>query len=182
MDKQKSEYLADFSCARKKVAETHIEFAHRLKRYYSRGTGNAILNAGENLALVEAFLNGLSQSEGTALRLCASSNELEDVMKLAQRASRSRGSGRSDEVNALQQALQETRKEIAELKDGKNYANRQNFGQKRWKKGKCHYCQIPGHFWRDCRKRAYESPNWVPKEENKNEKVNEAESDKNKQQ
>ena len=162
LDKQKSEYLQDFATARKKASESHVEFAHRIKRYYARGTGNTNPNAGETLALIEAFLNGLNTSEATALRLCASSEELQDLTKLALRASRSRNSERNNkEVSALQEALQEAKKEVAELRENK-IPDRQNFQQRR-KIGKCHFCNIPGHYWRECRKRARNDPNWRPK-------------------
>ena len=40
--------------------------------------------------------------------------------------------------------------------------SRQEFSGTR-KPGKCAYCKIAGHWWRQCRKRANDDPNWTPK-------------------
>ena len=48
----------EYSSAKKKASETHLEFAARLTRYYARGTGNNKVSDGEKLALVQVFLNG----------------------------------------------------------------------------------------------------------------------------
>ena len=90
LDRQKSSYLADYARCSKLASETYNEYALRIKKLYLRGTGNTKLNPGENLALCEAFLNGLPSSESTALRLCANEEELGNVLLLAKRASRSR--------------------------------------------------------------------------------------------
>ena len=161
LDKQKSEYLGEYSTARKTAAETHVEFAHRIKRYYSRGTGNSTQNEGEKLAIVEAFLNGLSQSEATALRLCASAEELKDVTLLAKKASRSRSTGKNDQVSALETELLAAKSEVAELRKRANYPDRQEFGKQK-RQGNCRFCDKAGHWWRECRKRARVQPNWKP--------------------
>ena len=162
LDKQKEEYLMEYSSAKKKGSETHLEFAARLTRYYARGTGNNKVSDGEKLALVQVFLNGLSQSEATALRLCASAEELADVKKLALRASRSRSTAtQNDQVNALQTEVLAAKAEIAELRKKTQYPSRQDIDKKK-RQGSCNYCNNKGHWWRECRKRANAQPNWKP--------------------
>ena len=113
---------------------------------------------------MENFLNGLTQSESAALRLCAFKEELSDITLLAQRASRTKAPQGTNQVSVLQTELDEKKKEIAELRANSegSYPSRQNFGSKR-KPGTCRFCNKSGHWWRECRKRANEKPNWVPK-------------------
>ena len=143
------------------MSETYQEFALRIKKLYLRGTGNTTLNSGENLAIVEAFLNGLPSSESTALRLCANENELGDVFLLAKRASRSRpNTTKTDEINELRDTINETKESLNEIRRAKtNYPNRQDMNKKR-RPGKHHFCHKSGHFWRECRGRAAKNPNW----------------------
>ena len=161
LDRQKSQYLADYARCSKSISETYQEFALRIKKLYLRGTGNQTLNSGENLAIVEAFLNGLPSSESTALRLCANENELGDVFLLAKRASRSRpNTTKTDEINELRDTINETKESLNEIRRAKtNYPDRQEMNKKR-RSGKCHFCHKHGHFWRECRGRAAKNPNW----------------------
>ena len=179
LDKQKTEYLQEYQSAKKLISETHLEFAARLSRYYARGTGNNKVSDGEKLALVQVFLNGLSQSEATALRLCASAEELADVKKLALRASRSRSTAtQNDQVNALQTEVLAAKAEIAELRKQTQYLPSRQEMDKKKRQGSCRYCAKKGHWWRECRKRANAQPNWRPgmtrKAENNTKKKNES--------
>ena len=165
LDRQKSSYLADYARCSKLTSETYNEYALRIKKLYLRGTGNTKLNSGENLALCEAFLNGLPSSESTALRLCANEEELGNVLLLAKRASRSRpNTTKNNEINELRNVIKETKDSLNEIKETKKaYPDRQEISSKPTRRnGSCHFCKRYGHFWRECRRRASVKPNWRP--------------------
>ena len=108
LDKQKSEYLREFSEVTKRPNEGYNEFALRIKRLYKQGTDSATVpTAGEERMMVETFLNGLPENEGSALRLVSTEEEQDCIDKMAKRAGRvtTRNNKLRDEINSIRKDL-----------------------------------------------------------------------------
>lgn len=135
LDQQNSEYLQEFSSARKKATESYSGFALRLKRLYSRGTGQSAITVGENHLICEHFLNGLQDNDATALRLVATEEEMSNVTLLAKRAAKCRGtpggSSRTitEEINLLQNEIENLKVTLDALNATANDEENDYFGK-----------------------------------------------------
>jgi len=152
LDCQSTQYLQMFSKAEKMTGETHNAFAIRIQRLYKFGTGqDTAFTERDQKMMVEAFLKGLPQNESTALRLVASDSEMKNIDQLAKRASRSTQT--QSNVNAVSSEKTDNENQLPE---------KQALFRKGRFQGVCYFCNIKGHTWRRCHKRAKTNPQWKP--------------------
>jgi len=155
LDKQSGEYLQMFSQATKLTGETHNQFSIRIQRLYKFGTNStgqdSALTERDQKLMVEAYLKGLPTNESTALRLVASDAEMKNIDQLAKRASRSTQT--QTNVNAVSNEKTDNDHKLPE---------RQTLFRKARFQGSCYFCNMKGHTWRRCYKRAKTSPQWKP--------------------
>ena len=152
LDKQKMTYLQELSQVQKSPTESHATFSLKIRRLYKSGTGSTSISNGEKQMMVQSFLAGLPRNESSALRMVASEAELKDIDLLAKRAARSTIQSNDVTVNAVDE----------QPKQYKKIPYRNNFSKKRFT-GKCFYCNILGHSYRECYKRSKDDPEWQPK-------------------
>ena len=152
LDKQSGEYLQMFSQATKMTGETHNQFAIRIQRLYKFGTGqDSAFTERDQKLMVEAYLKGLPQNESTALRLVASDAEMKNIDQIAKRASRSTQT--QTNVNAVSNEKTDNEHQLPD---------KQALFRKGRFQGSCYFCNIKGHTWRRCHKKANTNPQWKP--------------------
>ena len=162
LDKRPQEYLSDFKAIQKLPSESYSAYGHRLKELYKKGTElSGELGPGEIKLLIEQFFDGLPSSEAATLKMVATEEEMKDIDALALRASRCPKPRRVTTV--IETESKKDSKDVNQKtsEKGNDMIKRKRTYQRRFK---CFYCNIQGHGWRACFKRAREEPNWRPTE------------------